>query len=222
LKYITAAGDADTEVVNSLIAIANQFEPIDNSHSYKSTNTPNSEKITKKNSAQTTLRLGRKLFNRPHPDFRKLQVLNTIIGGYFGSRLMKNIREDKGLTYGIYSVFESYLDDGCFYIEADVNSQKVDLAISEINKELEYVNNNLIGEKELATAKNYFLGSLLRGIDGPFSTMDRNRIIIDYGFDTNYYEEFLDIIKSTSAKELQDLSNIYFTPQNLVAIVCGG
>lgn len=222
LKYITAAGDVNDDVITAIEDVAASFSNADTNSSYRSNNIVQGEKIVKEKSAQSTLRLGQKLFNRTHPDYRKLQLLNTILGGYFGSRLMKNIREDKGLTYGIYSVLESYLDDGCFYIEADVNSEKTELAISEINKELLQLNNNLIQEKELNTAKNYFLGSILRGIDGPFSTMDRNRILIDYDFSNDYYEEFLDIIKSTTPKELIELSNQYLKPENLVAIVCGG
>lgn len=222
LKYITAAGDVNEGVLKILEVVADSFTYSDSENHYQSKTIVKGERIIKEKSAQSTLRLGQKLFNRTNPDYRKLQLLNTILGGYFGSRLMKNIREDKGLTYGIYSVLESYLDDGCFYIEADVNSEKTELAISEINKELLVLNNDLIPEKELNTAKNYFLGSILRGIDGPFSTMDRNRILIDYKFSSDYYEEFLDIIKSTSAKDLIDLSNQYLKPQNLVAIVCGG
>lgn len=222
LKYVTAAGDVDEKVLKDIELTVDSFTFSDSNSHYNSKNIAKGEKIIKEKSAQSTLRLGQKLFNRTHPDYRKLQLLNMILGGYFGSRLMKNIREDKGLTYGIHSVLESYLDDGCFYIEADVNSEKTELCISEINKELLELNNNLISEKELNTAKNYFLGSILRGIDGPFSTMDRNRILIDYKFNDSYYEEFLNIIQSTTSKDLIELSNQYLKPQNLVAIVCGG
>ena len=127
-----------------------------------------------------------------------------------------------GLTYGIYSVLESYLDDGCFYIEADVNTKKVDLALREIKNELITICENPIDQKELDTAKNYFLGSILRGIDGPFSIMDRNRILIDYGFNNTYYDELVEIIKATSPAELLNLSNKYFNPESVVQIVCGG
>jgi predicted Zn-dependent peptidase len=134
---------------------------------------------------------------------------------------MKNIREDKGLTYGIYSVLESYLDDGCFYVEADVNNDKTHVAIEEIYKEINTLCVELIPEKELSTAKNYLLGSLLRSIDGPFTIVDRNRILIDYGFKSNYYDEFIEIINTTTSEELRDLCNKYLKPENLVEIICG-
>lgn len=221
LKYITISGDVDDNVIKTIVSLFSDYTLSDKAESYSSAESSKNLKIVKKGSSQTTLRVGRKLFNRTNADYRKLQLLNMILGGYFGSRLMKNIREDKGLTYGIYSVLESYLDDGCFYIEADVNSKKTDIVIQEIINELTILNNRPIEEKELNTAKNYLLGSILRGIDGPFSIMDRNRIIIDYGFDKAYYDELIDIIRQTTASELLDLSNKYFKPDNLVHIVCG-
>jgi predicted Zn-dependent peptidase len=78
-----------------------------------------------------------------------------------------------------------------------------------------------VPEKELSTAKNYLLGSLLRSIDGPFTIVDRSRILLDYGFKSNYYDEFIEIINTTTAEEIRDLCNKYFKPENLVEIVCG-
>lgn len=223
IKYITVAGDVDDDVLSSLTTFSEYFEPSHTNNLYQNTSiTAVSKTVKKEKAAQATLRVGRKIINRAHPDYRKLQLVNLVLGGYFGSRLMKNIREDKGLTYGIYSVLESYLDDGCFYVEADVNNDKTKIAIDEIYKEINILCTNLAPEKELHTAKNYLLGSLLRSIDGPFTIMDRNRILLDYGFNKNYYEEFIDIINTTTAEEIRDLCNKYLKPENLVEIVCGG
>ncbi len=223
IKYITIAGDVDDVVLSSLATFSESFKPAQTKNSYQNTSiTPVSKTVKKDKAAQATLRVGRKIMNRAHPDFRKLQLVNLVLGGYFGSRLMKNIREDKGLTYGIYSVLESYLDDGCFYVEADVNNDKAKIAIDEIYKEINILCTDLVPEKELHTAKNYLLGSLLRSIDGPFTIMDRNRILLDYGFSKNYYDEFIDIINTTTAEEIRDLCNKYLKPENLVEIVCGG
>ena len=223
IKYITASGDVDEHVLSELKGFTNDFSVKSTPNIYNSPIHQTENKyIKKEKSVQATLRVGRKLFNRTNLDYRKLQLTNMVLGGYFGSRLMKNIREDKGLTYGIYSVLDSYLDDGCFYIEADVNTNKSELALAEINKELLKLCETLVEDKELIQAKNYFLGSLLRSIDGPFTIMDRNRIILDYGFDKTYYDEFLEIINTTNAVEIRDLCNKYFNPKNLVEIVCGG
>lgn len=223
LKYITLSGDVDKETITSIKHFSEHFNHDNNSVKYQSSKTTTQNiYITKKKSVQATLRIGKKMFNRSHKDYRQLQLLNLVLGGYFGSRLMKNIREDKGLTYGIYSSLESYLDDGCFYIEADVNTKKSELATSEIYKEISRLNSELIPEQELHTAKNYLLGSLLRSIDGPFTIMDRNRLLIDYKLSETYYTELLSIINDTTAKDLRDISNLYLNQDSLVEIVCGG
>lgn len=224
LKYITISGDVNDLVIEEIRKFSSLFQPQTSVPKYESQELSGDKHIylRKENSAQATLRIGRKLFNRRNTNYRKLQLSNLILGGYFGSRLMKNIREDKGLTYGIHSVLESYLDDGCFYIEADVNSSKVDLAIKEIKHEIEVLCSEKIDTKELSIAQNYLLGSILRGMDGPFTLMDRNRILIDYGFDKNYYDEFVSIINSTTPNEIRDLCQAYFSPENLVEIICGG
>jgi len=222
IKYITLAGDVNDDVIEELSQFSSSFYPSQSDNEYRNeTIIPESKAVKKEKSTQATLRVGRKIINRSHPDYRKLQLVNLVLGGYFGSRLMKNIREDKGLTYGIYSVLESYLDDGCFYVEADVNNDKTHIAIEEIYKEINTLCVELVPEKELSTAKNYLLGSLLRSIDGPFTIVDRNRILLDYGFKSNYYDEFIEIINTTTAEELRDLCNKYFKPENLVEIVCG-
>lgn len=223
MKYIAVSGDVDDIVLRDLSDFSMAFKPKSDVVKYQAVDHKAASTYIKKDkSVQATLRVGRHLFNRTHPDFRKLQLTNMVLGGYFGSRLMKNIREDKGLTYGIYSVLESYLDDGCFYIEADVNTKKSELALQEIKSEITKLCIDLVDDKELNQAKNYFLGSILRGIDGPFSIMDRNRILLDYEFSDTYYEELLEIINTTSASEIRDLCTTYFEPKNLVEIVCGG
>ncbi len=222
IKYITLSGDVDNGVIEQLSQFSASFNPSQSDNKYKNEIIiPESKIIKKEKSAQATLRVGRKIINRSNADYRKLQLVNLVLGGYFGSRLMKNIREDKGLTYGIYSVLESYLDDGCFYVEADVNNDKTHVAIEEIYKEINTLCVELVPEKELSTAKNYLLGSLLRSIDGPFTIVDRNRILIDYGFKSNYYDEFIEIINTTTSEELRDLCKKYFKQENLVEIICG-
>ncbi|TAE80065.1 MAG: insulinase family protein [Bacteroidetes bacterium] len=223
IKYITISGDVTREIISTVQEFGGNFTLDKSINSYHSTKGQTENRyIHKPKSVQATLRIGKKSFNRKHTDYRRFQLLNLVLGGYFGSRLMKNIREDKGLTYGIYSSLESYLDDGCFYIEADVNTHKVGIATAEIYKEIERLNNDLIPEKELHTAKNYFLGSLLRSIDGPFTIMDRNRLLLDYGLSENYYSELFTLIKETSSEDLRTTCNLYLNKNSLVEVVCGG
>ena len=174
-----------------------------------------------KDTVQSAIRIGRRIVNRTHPDFRKLQILNMILGGYFGSRLMKNLREEKGLTYGIYSGMESYIDDGCFFIETEINNELRNQGIEEIYHEISLLRNELIGDSELILAKNYLLGSFLRSIDGPFSLADRHKILVDFGFGYDYYYEFINMINQIKSVELRDLANQYLQEKDLSEIIVG-
>jgi predicted Zn-dependent peptidase len=170
---------------------------------------------------QNAIRIGRQLFNRKHPDFREMQLLNLVLGGYFGSRLMKNIREDKGLTYGIYSTIEAYPYDACWYIDTEMNNDLCEHGVIEIFKEIAKLRNELIGEKELNTAKNYLLGSFLRSIDGPFSLADRFKILKDFDLEYQYFYEFVQIIKKTTAERLMELAQKYFKEEDLTTVIVG-
>lgn len=177
--------------------------------------------IEKSDSVQSALRIGKLSISRGHEDFRKLQFLNLIFGGYFGSRLMKNIREDKGLTYGIYSVLESNKYGSNWYIDTDINSKNRELGIKEIYREMQIIREELISEEEIKLAKNYYLGSFLKSLDGPFSLADRLKIMIDNNLPATYYPEFVSILNQTNSHELRDLANKYFDTDNIVEVIVG-
>lgn len=186
-------------------------------------NKPLSESIfiEKANSVQCSIRIGRKLFNRNHPDFREMQLLNLILGGYFGSRLMKNIREEKGLTYGIYSALEAFQQDAVWYIDTEMNNELVELGVKEILKEIQTLRETLVGEQELQVAKNYMLGSFLRNTEGPFNLADRFKILKDYNLTYDYFYEFLEIIKNMQASQIKELANKYLNEKDLSTVIVG-
>src|SRR5690606_40381915 len=103
----------------------------------------------KQGSLQTSLRIGRKAISRTHPDFPALIFMNHILGGYFGSRLMKNIREDKGLTYGIHASIHIMARDSYLVIGTDVNKENAKVARSEVGKELDRLCSEEITSEEL-------------------------------------------------------------------------
>jgi zinc protease len=175
----------------------------------------------KKDSVQSAIRIGKVSISRAHEDFRKLQFLNLIFGGYFGSRLMKNIREDKGLTYGIYSVLEPLKEASNWYIESEINNKNREKGITEIYKELENIRTQEIPTEEINTARNYYLGSFLRGLDGPFSLADRLKIMIDYQLPNDYYPNFVSTLNNTNGSDLLETANKYFDPNNIVEVVIG-
>lgn len=223
LKYLMISGSVGGRVIDKVATALSGFTEHSQTEYAYATAQQEAKKIAihKEGSVQSTIRIGRKLFNRNHPDFRKMQLLNLVLGGYFGSRLMSNIREEKGLTYGIYSSLESYLYDGAFYIETDINNDLVELGISEIYKELHLLRTQPIGAEELNTAKSYMLGSFLRSLDGVFEQANRQRILIDYGLGAEYYDEFVEIIKNTNSLSLLELANKYLKQEDLYEVVAG-
>ncbi|MEX1187841.1 MAG: pitrilysin family protein [Bacteroidia bacterium] len=182
---------------------------------------PIKEIITRDNAMQSAVRIGRKLFTRAHPDYFGMKVLCTILGGYFGSRLMTNIREDKGYTYGIGAGMVAMNNDGYFYISTEVGVDVCADAISEIYKEIEQLQKSAVLETELNLVKNYMLGSLLKSFEGPFERMERFKLVHLHGFDVNYYEDYSDAIRSTSASQLLGLANKWLKKEDLVELVVG-
>ncbi len=162
------------------------------------------------NGVQGAVRIGRLFPNRHHPDYSPMVVLNTLFGGYFGSRLMSNIREDKGYTYGIYSSISPELNGGSMIIHTETGRDVVENAIKEIYHEMETLCNEVAPDDELLLVKNYLLGGLLGDLDGPFSILQRWRTLILNGFTEDYFNNNIQIYKTITAKELQTLAQRYF------------
>jgi len=171
------------------------------------------------NGVQGAIRIGRLFPNRHHPDYTPMVVLNTLFGGYFGSRLMSNIREDKGYTYGIYSSMSPEINGGSFVIHTETGRDVVDNAIKEVYREMEILCNETAPEEELLLVKNYLLGGLLADLDGPFSILQRWRTLILNGFTEEYFNNNINIYKTVTAKELQALAQKYFNPKDFYEVV---
>lgn len=175
----------------------------------------------KEDALQSAIRIGKKMFNKKHPDFLKLQVVNTILGGYFGSRLMSNIREDKGYTYGIGSAIVSMQHSGYFFIASEVGAQVTQSAIDEIYHEIDVLQNEKVPGSELMLVKNYMLGSFLRSIDGPFAISENFKGLLEYDLDYNYLKSFVEIVKDVEADEIQELAQRYFDKKSLIELKVG-
>jgi len=171
------------------------------------------------NGVQGAVRIGRLFPNRHHPDYTPMVVLNTLFGGYFGSRLMSNIREDKGYTYGIYSSLSPEVNGGSFVIHTETGRDVVAPAIKEVYHEMEALCNEPASEDELLLVKNFLLGGLLADLDGPFSILQRWRTLILNGFTEDYFNNNIHIYKSVTAKELQLLAQKYFDPADFYEVV---
>lgn len=171
------------------------------------------------NGVQGAIRIGRKFPNRHHPDFAPMVVLNTLFGGYFGSRLMSNIREEKGYTYGIYSSLSPYAHDGSLTIHTEVGRDVVAPAITEIYKEMELLQNEPADEEELLLVKNYLLGNMLGDLDGPFSILQRWRTLILNGMTVENFNRNVNIYKTITAEDLQKLAQQYYDKNDFYEVV---
>ena len=182
-----------------------------------------SERIHKMNNdpngVQGAIRIGRLFPNRHHPDYTPMVVLNTLFGGYFGSRLMSNIREDKGFTYGIYSSLSPELNGGSLTIHTETGRDVVDQAIKEVYYEMSVLCNEVADDEELLLVKNYLLGGLLGDLDGPFSILQRWRTLILNGFDEAQFNNNIRIYKTITAAELQLLARKYFDVNDFYEVV---
>ncbi len=185
------------------------------------TSQPGLYNVPKKDAVQSAIRMGKTLFTRNHPDFQAMKVVNTVLGGYFGSRLMKNIREEKGYTYGIYSSVQSMLHEGSFFISAETGKEVTDKAIEEIFKELEKLQSEKVGAEELNTVKSYMLGSVLKMVDGAFAAADFYRTLYHAGLDERYFYDFIQTIKTIDAEKIRTLAQKYLKKEDFIQVIAG-
>lgn len=177
--------------------------------------------IEKPDALQSAIRIGQLSVNRNHPDFPDLQVLNTILGGYFGSRLMANIREDKGYTYSIGSAVISLENAGYFFIASEVGADVCNNALTEIKKEVTKLKTELVSDEELSLVKNYMLGSMLGGLENVFSHADKFKNIYFFGLGYDYYERYIQRVKSVTPAELLALAEKYLNFDHFEKVVVG-
>jgi predicted Zn-dependent peptidase len=171
------------------------------------------------NAVQGAIRIAANFPNRHHPDFKKVVVLNNIFGGFFGSRLMSNIREDKGYTYGIHSYLQNHIQETAWLISTEAGKDVCEATIDEVYKEMKLLCDTPVDEEELSLVRNYMMGGILGDLDGPFHIMAKWKNIILNGMDQDYFYESVKAIKYTSAEELQALAQKYLQPGNFYELV---
>ena len=185
---------------------------------------PSKEKhlfVKKKDALQSSVFIGKEIITRTHPDYHGLSVLNIVLGGYFGSRLMSNIREEKGYTYGIYSSIASFLQGGYFYVASQTATKHVKLLIKEVFNEMDKLSQQAISEKELETVRNYSMGELTRRFDNPFALADMYLDLLEYKLDKAFYEKRIDTLNFISVEKLQSLAQKYFVKEEFHEVVAG-
>ncbi|NGM71939.1 M16 family metallopeptidase [Sphingobacterium sp. SGL-16] len=170
---------------------------------------------------QSAVRLGGLTINRRHIDFPALQFVNTLFGGFFGSRLMRNIREEKGYTYSIGSYIGNLRHTGFITIASEVGVDVTQNTLSEIQKEFEILRNEKTSEEEIALVRNYMQGMLLGSLESIFSHVDKFKAVYFSGLGTEYYQYYSYILKDMNADKVQDIAQRYFDYDKLFKVVVG-
>lgn len=171
------------------------------------------------NGVQAAIRIIRPFPNRHHPDFQKVMVLNNVFGGFFGSRLSTNIREDKGYTYGIYSYLLNQLKESGWMISTEAGREVSQATIDEVYKEMELLRNEPVDNEELQMIRNYMIGTVLGDLDGPFQVLARWKGLLMNGLDEQFFNKGIEIVKTVTAEELQKLANKYLKPEDFYELV---
>lgn len=171
---------------------------------------------------QSTIRLGYQGIPFSHPDYYGMQVVNNILGGYFGSRLMKNIREEKGYTYGIYSAWLGRRHDGFFVVQSDVGNEYVEPTIHEVKSEMHLLVDKGVEAEELELVKNYMLGKSISQRETPFQLGDLVRYSITQNISFEEIDRKYDIIRDITKEEIRSLAEKYLKPDQMLEIVAGG
>jgi predicted Zn-dependent peptidase len=144
--------------------------------------------------------------------------VNNIFGGFFGSRLMANIREDKGYTYGIYSYLQNHLHETALMISTEAGRDVCAATITEVYKEMQLLRDELVDEEELSLVKNYMMGSILGDLDGPFQIINRWKNYVLHGLDEQYFYQSIHAIKTITAEEVQALAKQYLQQDQFYAL----
>ena len=170
---------------------------------------------------QSSLKVGCPLMDRKHPDFAATKVLVTLFGGYFGSRLMSNIREEKGYTYGINAGIASYPFCGYLAIATETANEYVEPCINEVKHEMRRLQEERIPDKELDMVKHYMIGEMCRSYEGALSLPEAWIFIESASLEKNFFQTLAKKIASVTAEELRELAIKYFQPDNLIEVVAG-
>lgn len=173
------------------------------------------------NDHQNSIRIGMRTVKRGHPDFPGLALLDNLFGGYFGSRLMRNIREDLGLTYNIYSNIELMYFDAYWMISTETSNENAGKTVDQIKKEMKSLRTTLVTDKELDMARNYLLGNLLTSLDSTFSIASMHRNLLCEGSDPHFLNQIIEEIKGVTPKDLLELSNKYLNWDDFITVVVG-
>lgn len=175
----------------------------------------------RKDAMQSAVKMGYTTITRKHPDYLKVRVLMTLFGGYFGSRLMSNIREEKGYTYGISAGIMFYPDSGLLVVSTETDNEYVEPLIGEVYHEIDRLHRELVSEEELEIVRNYMLGEMCRSYESAFSLSDAWIFIATSGLEDDYFSRSLQAVQEVTPAEIRDLAQRYLCKEKLKEVIAG-
>lgn len=221
LVFVSGRIDAhSSELMLKNFAAYNQSTPVEEREHQVITGALD-QYVEKEESVQSSVRLGKRSLLRPHPDYISILFVSHILGGYFGSRLMKNIREEKGLTYGISASIHGLCHDTYLVIGADVNKENKELTFDEIRKEIKILQTRMISTDELETTRNHFIGSLQSEMTTPFAHAEKIKTIELYGLRPDHYQNMISKIDSITPSGIAAISEEYFKEDSFIQVAVG-
>ena len=220
--FIVCSGNIDAEVLDTISRIAEALpQGKCREVTFPATSTTHAMHRDVDNALQSSIRIGRLLFKRTHPDFVGMQVVAATLGGYFGSRLMQNLREEHGYTYGVMAAMVNFDKEGYLAIATQVAREHRDDALREIYSEIERLRTELMTEEELQMVKNVMIGEILRILDGPFGIADVSIENIMCGQDNSATEHSVAEIFAITPEKVRSLAERYLAREDLVEVVVG-
>ena len=220
--FVVCSGNIDNDVYAEIEALASELHSgASASVAFPEAKTTHYMEQNVESALQSSVRVGRLLFPRTHSDFVGMQVVAAILGGYFGSRLMQNLREEHGYTYGVMAAMVNFEQEGYLAIATQVAREKRKEAITEIYNEIERLRHELISEEELQMVKNVMIGEILRILDGPFGIADVTIENIMCGMDNSATEQSVQRIFSITPEEVKHLAEKYLKRDDLIVVVAG-
>jgi predicted Zn-dependent peptidase len=221
---ITATGAVDNDLIKKLQTRwgSQATKKINVAFDYPTLESKNAEiYLPKEQCVQSSIRMGKLMPNIHDKDATLISITNEILGGYFGSRLMQNIREDKGYTYGIHSSIVTMKNYSYLVIGTDAKAEFTNETIHEVHNELNQLIQEPVSNEELEAVKNYMLGTFVNDIQNIFAIADKHKTLVTHQLTYDYFQQVFDKIKSVTSEEIQNCASTYFKPNELLEIVVG-
>lgn len=172
--------------------------------------------------SQASIVIGHKGIARANPDYYAAQVMNYILGGGgFSSRLMKIIRDDLGLTYGIFSSFSSNLYAGAFEVDVQTKSESAGQVIAETLKQMRRIRADGVTDEELKEAKDFMIGSFPRRLETSRKVADFLTAVEFYNLGDDYIDKYKDYVGKVTKEDVLRVARKYLNDQDIEIVIVG-